>query len=992
MLSQITINVMSGDTSTCGIHLDGAFRFMNHVKATKSTYSSKARSLHRIYFYLRVIYDSTACRNSCDYNDGSPPSLEADFGTALSVSLLDKVEDEGVGPGKSKSVLNHVTAPKAQQIGEYECVYGVPQALLILLARTTDLIDQVTTSRQRQPNSPSTDFSDQCDQLESDIIDWEPASSSTSDSDTTPSALIIQKTTLAFHSALIIYFAQHIRHLHHNYLRTHILLVISSIEAIEAIKSEKNIFSAPLYWPAFIAGNSGLLAALNSWIKLTDFSIHTFTLITKLRSLWIPTIEALTALNKWEGLIQLTCTIRNPNGDTIASPMVLFNFQSQSLTITLQFDTPPDMDGILKWVLLQVSDAQFDFQDWFSQATTKNFSTPVFRRLVLVADLYEQGGFPTRLDSLTMDLEVGVLFGKTEGQEEDMVFLFTYDWSQQNGSSLQGTLWCPPPDEPAVYRSLLLSYEPCKQFEPATVTPTAPWAGSLDLANLIPNGADHGKIIKIPDGIPSEFSLGFGFGVTMFPQDGSTVVPIELTGAFNYNSGSWSASAAVETPAMQGVRLLNYFDSNTKDDAAALIQHIQLLYLSIVYQYSSGVGSSFQFTGSMGIGELELNLNFNYTSGHPWTITATIDTFPGSTSTLQHILDSIIGDGSVNLPSCVADIKVGDTFGIAEPLLKLTLQGLESNSGTKDGKDVISTLEVNIGVVSFTFLQYRNSSWDIDNNASKRVLLLEVHNLPDFDIPVVGTIPLSQTIEEVCFMWVQDGSKTNVKGQTPGLTKKEIETLNEQVFTTAPLYYKATKEEYVDTDVLIECMPAHSPLMPRALWDSYNPDTDPNIGSKALLNNPGNPIVPLMMSILLVPPEPRLSKDLIQPFDAVASLPQDVFASPPDFPPYTDTANTAWLPIPPTEPPLPDPALPWENVKAAWKTPELGVGAASVMSTAWNDCVGWGVQPPSLTSMRGSKTKTQTSPLVSGAVPDRLVAGLEALYVAAPMMGVAQTV
>ncbi|SCN67554.1 ARG81-Transcription factor involved in arginine metabolism [Fusarium fujikuroi] len=274
MLSQITINVMSGDTSTCGIHLDGAFRFMNHVKATKSTYSSKARSLHRIYFYLRVIYDSTACRNSCDYNDGSPPSPEADFSTALSVSLLDKVEDEGVGSGKSKSVLNHVTAPKAQQLGEYECVYGVPQALLILLARTTELIDQVTTSRQQQPNSPSTDFSDQCDQLESEIIDWEPASSSTSDLDTTPSALIIQKTTLAFHSALIIYFAQHIRHLHHNYLHTHILLVLSSIEAIEAIKSEKNIFSAPLYWPAFIAGSEafekGLQDRFRGWYRKVE--------------------------------------------------------------------------------------------------------------------------------------------------------------------------------------------------------------------------------------------------------------------------------------------------------------------------------------------------------------------------------------------------------------------------------------------------------------------------------------------------------------------------------------------------------------------------------------------------------------------------------------------------------------------------------------------------------------------------------------------------
>ncbi|KAL2209581.1 hypothetical protein CC79DRAFT_1271400 [Sarocladium strictum] len=295
MLSMITINVMSGDTSTCGIHLDGAFRFMNHIKSSKSKYSSKARSLHRIYFYLRVIYDSTACRsfiassNKNTNNPETPPSPEADFGTALSVGLLDKVDDD---TSAERSVLNHVAAPRTQ-VGEYECVYGVPQSLLILLARTTDLIEQVTTSRHQTSCSSNfipSDLNDQCDKLESDIIEWLPSPSSPES--TTPSALIIQKTTLAFHNALIIYFAQHIPLLRHTYLRTHIDLVLTSIESIEAIKSESNIFSAPLYWPAFIAGSEAFDQALQDRFRSWYVRVEPYRLasvrsgIDVLRDVW----------------------------------------------------------------------------------------------------------------------------------------------------------------------------------------------------------------------------------------------------------------------------------------------------------------------------------------------------------------------------------------------------------------------------------------------------------------------------------------------------------------------------------------------------------------------------------------------------------------------------------------------------------------------------------------------------------------------------------
>lgn len=126
-----------------------------------------------------------------------------------------------------------------------------------------------------------------------------------------------------------------------------------------------------------------------------------------------------------------------------------------------------------------------------------------------------------------------------------------------------------------------------------------------------------------------------------------------------------------------------------------------------------------------------------------------------------------------------------------------------------------------------------------------------------------------------------------------------------------------------------------------------------------------------MMGALFLPPQPVLSKDLIQPFDATLSQLENVFKDPPPFPDSTTTANSAWLPVPAVPPPKNDPAKPWEDVQALWETPGLGAGAAALAAAAWAGAMGWD---------DGS---------VSGDVPERLVAGLQTMYVAAPLVAAA---
>ncbi|KAH8729870.1 fungal-specific transcription factor domain-containing protein [Ilyonectria robusta] len=274
MLSMISINVMSGDLDTCGVHLDGAWRLMTHARNWKSKYSTKARALHRIYFYLRTIYESTAlggdqAERPCLENS-SPESPPAQIATKDTVAL--PPADDGC------PTIHAIIPDSMARMATYESIYGVPQKLLVLLTRAVHLIGQVNEARNRDRTTLIPDhLSSQCDELEICIMDrqiedelerWLPDGQSVNSD-------IIRHQTQAFHNAVIIYFAQHIRLLGHRYLQPYIKTVLDNIEAIERIKTETQTLAAPLYWPAFIAASEAFDLELQDrfkrWYEQVEF-------------------------------------------------------------------------------------------------------------------------------------------------------------------------------------------------------------------------------------------------------------------------------------------------------------------------------------------------------------------------------------------------------------------------------------------------------------------------------------------------------------------------------------------------------------------------------------------------------------------------------------------------------------------------------------------------------------------------------------------------
>ncbi|KAE8381838.1 fungal-specific transcription factor domain-containing protein [Aspergillus bertholletiae] len=263
MLSMISINVMSGETSTCGVHLDGAFHFIKMARNWKVNYSPKARSLHRIYVYLRTIYESTAIR--------SPQEV---YGRDTSTQLIiPELSDSNCADLQSDGFYSSTSQgypESGTRMSSYECIYGVPHYLLILLRRATELIVRVTDARERSGIIIIPDeLTGECDELENTIMDWVPEQElqKVLVDDMSASSEIIRRTARAFHHALIIYFAQNIRLVGHRYLRLHIESVLDCIEAIEKIKADIDCLAAPLYWPAFIAASEAFDVPLQERFK-----------------------------------------------------------------------------------------------------------------------------------------------------------------------------------------------------------------------------------------------------------------------------------------------------------------------------------------------------------------------------------------------------------------------------------------------------------------------------------------------------------------------------------------------------------------------------------------------------------------------------------------------------------------------------------------------------------------------------------------------------
>lgn len=144
-----------------------------------------------------------------------------------------------------------------------EFVYGIPFSLLALLRTATRAVEMSSQLRLGElPSSISSEWEQRLFDIETEILEWPMEKALTHSlsilrgSELSDASIdLIENTTRAFYNAVIIYFSQHVRLMHHRHLRPYVSNVLDYLDAIEGIKDAGYGFTGPLYWPFFIAAS-----------------------------------------------------------------------------------------------------------------------------------------------------------------------------------------------------------------------------------------------------------------------------------------------------------------------------------------------------------------------------------------------------------------------------------------------------------------------------------------------------------------------------------------------------------------------------------------------------------------------------------------------------------------------------------------------------------------------------------------------------------------
>ncbi|KAF2767800.1 hypothetical protein EJ03DRAFT_365124 [Teratosphaeria nubilosa] len=274
MLTMVTIDVVSGDTDTCILHLAGCESFIHHARRAKSKYSYKAKALHRHYLYLRTVHDSASLHGASKSGQVRESDLDQiarlpntqEVPSTVSTCLVSTAGDDLSWLTVCEISENDMTA--------CEFVYGVPLSLLMLIRKATAMIQHDVQSQRlaRDAGLRSPTYDD----IEVAILQWplEAELGRKAHLFNKLQARLMEHQTRAFHQALLIYFAQHYRTLPHQYLRPNVQAALESLEHIEELKHDAGMHCGHNFWPAFIAASEAfdeeLQTRFRAWFEKVE--------------------------------------------------------------------------------------------------------------------------------------------------------------------------------------------------------------------------------------------------------------------------------------------------------------------------------------------------------------------------------------------------------------------------------------------------------------------------------------------------------------------------------------------------------------------------------------------------------------------------------------------------------------------------------------------------------------------------------------------------
>jgi arginine metabolism regulation protein II len=261
------VQVFSGDMQEARCYLLDAQRFVSRFGVEQSAKSRKARMLHSIYLYLRILEESTDIQSREDEFEKQPGG----YCGSTSLSTPDSrvsiwADDLTLSPDDPRycSLLATEVQPacSVDSIAIFEQIYSIPVSLFKMIAQATEVAREMERLR-RYGLSSGIDVDllwTEVKTLEQQICSWKNQYGSDL-GESLPREALLYHLAEAIHAALMIFFYRRVRDMHSGAVQHWVRQTADHLSTVERLKLQCGDRSANLCWPGFIAGCEATEAA-----------------------------------------------------------------------------------------------------------------------------------------------------------------------------------------------------------------------------------------------------------------------------------------------------------------------------------------------------------------------------------------------------------------------------------------------------------------------------------------------------------------------------------------------------------------------------------------------------------------------------------------------------------------------------------------------------------------------------------------------------------
>lgn len=315
ILSMNSIDVVWGTMSDCQQHLSLGETFIENRMKSRPKLSEKARTLHRIFSFLKLIQDSTSLdkvsfkeiefsnegpekssdggntrenprfitegistdeinkdngqfKESLNSKDGK---IEIEFikSNPNTPTTIDKSPASSNG-NLSPPIFKNITSESfyhtksalnsKMDIVDIETLYGLPNSLILLFSDCVRIVRHIKFYNLEYEPVPRK-FMEVLQIFEKKLLKWKPEWEFYSPSDGNSEKKFISPTieglyhhTMSFYYGLIIYFFSMARELNNNFLQNYVGDVLKHLTRMNHLIENENVKIVPLIWQGFIAG------------------------------------------------------------------------------------------------------------------------------------------------------------------------------------------------------------------------------------------------------------------------------------------------------------------------------------------------------------------------------------------------------------------------------------------------------------------------------------------------------------------------------------------------------------------------------------------------------------------------------------------------------------------------------------------------------------------------------------------------------------------